>query len=112
MLLVQPQATRSVRPNITAGMPTYAMPAALIDPPHRCTSYQHETASKAMCGSLASSGLPVAVVVPLATQLLLPVAPSGSPAAVPIGCVPERDFGYESGGKMLSSSHSHCRNAR
>ncbi len=48
MLFVIPQPTSGVRPNITAGMPTYAMPATSNDPPHKCTWYQQLTASKAM----------------------------------------------------------------
>ena len=38
------------------------MPATLKPPPQRWASYQHETASKAMCGSLATIGMSGAAV--------------------------------------------------
>src|SRR5439155_255106 len=39
------------------------MPATWNDPPHRWTSYHHDTASNGTCGSLATSGRPVARLV-------------------------------------------------
>ena len=82
MLLVMPHATRSLRPNMTAGMPTYATPATWKPSPQSWTSYQHDTASNAMCGSLATIGRPERQCRPATTQLLLPV-PSGSAVAWP-----------------------------
>src|SRR5215831_4241208 len=87
------------------------MPQTLKDPPHRWTSYHHETASNGMCGSLAKRGLPLREHLPLKTQLLLPVA-SGSPAASPTGCLPIRPGAYEPGGTMDSSSASVSKKAR
>ncbi len=69
------------------------MPATLNEPPERWTSYQHDTASMAMCGSLATMGLPVGVSLPETTQLLLPSPAWGSLAAVPTGWPPERPRG-------------------
>src|SRR3990172_13229129 len=83
MLLVMPQATRGVRPKKTAGRPAYAVPATSNEPPERCASYQHETAPKAMWGSLATIGFPEAVRAPATTQLLLPRPSSGPPPAPP-----------------------------
>src|SRR5579885_1311215 len=81
MFCLMPHATLRLRPNKTACIPTYALPATSNVPPLRRTSYQQETASNAICGSLATVGLPLALRRPLTTQLLLPIAPSGSPAA-------------------------------
>src|SRR5215472_979047 len=98
------------------------MPATLNEPPHRWTSYQHETASKGTCGSLATIGRPLALRRPETTQLLLP-PPCGSPAAVPTpspqpsppsggeGRV-RGPRGYDRDGRMLSESDSTSRNAR
>ena len=88
------------------------MPVTLNEPPASVTSYQHDTAAKAMCGSLATSGLPVVDRDPAMTQLLLPTPSSGSPTAAPTGCVPTGAAGYDPGGRMLSSSASPSRNAR
>src|SRR5688500_1057684 len=49
------------------------MPATLNPPPLRCASYQQETASNAMCGSLATIGIPEWQCLPATTQLLLPM---------------------------------------
>src|SRR5262249_60836121 len=89
----------------------YAIPATLNDPPHRWTSCQHETAAKAMCGSLATIGLPVSALAPETTQLLLPCPSAGSLMETPTGCVPQRAAGYEPRGKIDSSSASACRKA-
>src|SRR5260370_33539577 len=88
------------------------LPAAGRDPPQRCTSCQHDTAAKAMCGSLASSGLPVTDFAAEMTQLLLPWPSDGSLIEVPTGCSPERAPGYEPGGKIASASASRWRKAR
>src|SRR3990170_3656650 len=108
MLLVMPQATRGVRPKKTAGSPAYAVPATSNEPPERCASYQHETAPKAMWGSLATIGLPDAVRVPATTQLLLPRPSSGSPPAPaatrPPGSTPHPRAGQAPGGPTLPPS--------
>src|SRR5262245_2155749 len=117
-----PQATRSLRPNMTAGIPAYAIPATLNDPPHRWTSCQHETAANAICGSLATSGFPESDFAPATTQLLLPVCSSN---CEPTGALPPLPLGegwdegtdvpcpaYASGGRMLASSASAVRNPR
>ena len=44
MLLVMPQATRWLRPIITAGIPARATPATLNEPPRSTTSCQIDTA--------------------------------------------------------------------
>ena len=78
-----PQATRWLRPIITAGTPAYPVPATLREGLRRCTPYQQETAAKAIWGSLASSGLPLRVRDPAIAQLLLPSPSQGSPPAGP-----------------------------
>src|SRR5579872_7193894 len=102
MLLVIPQATFSFLPMMIAGIPIYAVPATLNDPPHKCTSCQHETAAKAMCGSLASIGLPASALAPVTTQLLLPCPSVGSLIDTPTGCVPPRAEGYDPAGRIAS----------
>src|SRR5687768_6966222 len=102
MLLVMPQATRSFRPMINAGTPTYAIPATWYDPPHRWTSCQHPVVPKAMCGSLASRGRPLALRPPSTAQLLLPDPSPGAPAASLTRSTGSRDDGYEPDGTMLS----------
>src|SRR5690242_7979849 len=87
------------------------MPATLNEPPQRCTSYQHDTAAKAMCGSLANSGLPLAVRAPETTQLLLPSPELGSPP-LPDDVKLAGPGMYEPRGKMLSSSASASWKAR
>src|SRR5947209_12035977 len=88
------------------------MPATLNEPPHRWTWYHHETALKGTCGSLASSGLPLAERLPATTQLLLPCPPSGSSAVAPAGGPPAGRRGYEPGGRMLSEAPSPSIRAR
>ena len=64
------------------------MPVTLNEPPARVTSYQHDTAAKAMCGSLATIGLPVVDRDPAITQLLLPTPSEASATVAPTGRVP------------------------
>ena len=74
------------------------MPVTSNEPPVRVTSYQQDTAAKAMCGSLAIIGAPVADRDPAITQLLLPTPSEGSEIAWPTGSVRARAGGPESGG--------------
>src|SRR5262245_30869523 len=111
MLFVIPQATCSFLPNMTAGIPAYAIPATLNEPPRKWISCQHETAPNAMCGSLATIGLPDKVLAPETTQLLLPCPSAGSLIDTPTGCVPQRFDGYDPGGRIASASASACRKA-
>ena len=71
----------------------YPAPATLKPAPRRWTSYQQETALKAMCGSLANRGAPETDRLPESTQLLLPRASSGSPTAAPTRSTPEGEAG-------------------
>src|SRR5437773_2252222 len=66
-----------------AGRPAKPVPATLNEPPHKCDSYQQPVLPKAMCGSLANSGRPVAECLPSTSQLLLPAPSSGSPTTSP-----------------------------
>ena len=56
---------------ITAGSPGSPTPAAFICGESMCISHQIEGIESVRCGSLASSGLPVADFVPSTAQLLL-----------------------------------------
>src|SRR5260221_10333187 len=87
-----------------AGIRAYQFPATLNDPPKRCTSCQHDTAAKAMCGSLATIGFPPSALVPETTQLLLPCPSAGSLMETPTGCFPARCAGYEPAGRIASAS--------
>src|SRR5204863_6371129 len=103
MLLVTPQATRSLRPIMTAGTPPYATPATLNDPPERCTSCQKPLTPNGTCGSLATSGLPVVVRLAASAQLLLPCPASRSLAVTPADASGASAAEYEERGRMLSS---------
>ena len=111
MLLVTPQASVSFLPNMIPGTPTYPAPAAFTPGPERWVSNQHETAPKAMCGSLATMGAPLTDFWGATTQLLLPMPSSGSPTTSPTASAPMRADGYEPVGTMLSSSASPVMNA-
>ena len=56
---------------ITNGMPGMVTPVTSSPAATRCISYQIDGNSTIRCGSLASIGRPVAVRLPLITQLLL-----------------------------------------
>src|SRR5438034_6774642 len=74
-----PQATWSLWPMHTPGTPGIVAPAALMPGAVRWHSYQMEGSAYSRCGSLARSGLPVAVCAPETAQLLLPGIVVGSP---------------------------------
>ena len=63
-----------LRPSTTAGVPGIVAPIVSKSPPATCTRYQVEGSRVLRCGSLASSGLPLAVSVPSTTQLFDPSA--------------------------------------
>ena len=85
MLFVILQPTPSVRPNISAGIPTYAIPATSYSGHFNLASYQLELASIAMCGSDATIGAPLAERVPDTAQLLLPFPSFGGVNVSPMG---------------------------
>ena len=73
-VLVSPHATLALWPMITNGADGRVTPLTSSPPATTCTSYQIDGISTARCGSLASSGRPVALRVGATTQLLLPPA--------------------------------------
>ena len=75
MTLVSPQAMKRLRPIAMAGAPGSVAPMTSKSPAERCARYQSEGIWAPRCGSLASSGLPEAVIVPSTTQLFDPSAP-------------------------------------
>src|SRR6185312_5238082 len=78
MTFVSPHAMYLFRPMTTAGAPGSVAPMTSKSPADRCARYQSDGICASRCGSLASSGLPDAVIVPSTTQLLEPSAdPSG-----------------------------------
>src|SRR3954471_3402356 len=66
-----------LRPMTTAGAPGSVAPITSKSPADRCARYQSDGICAPRCGSLASNGLPDAVIDPSTTQLL---DPSASPA--------------------------------
>ena len=72
--LVSPQAMKRLRPIATAGVPGSVAPMTSKSPADRCARYQSDGICAPRCGSLASSGLPLAVIVPSTTQLFDPSA--------------------------------------
>src|SRR3954463_2235448 len=78
MTLVSPHAMYLLRPIATAGAPGSVAPITSKSPADRCARYHSDGICAPRCGSLASSGLPDAVIVPSTTQLL---DPSASPVA-------------------------------
>ncbi len=74
MTLVSPQAMNLLRPMATAGAPGSVAPMTSKSPADRCARYQSDGTCAPRCGSLASSGLPDAVIVPSTTQLFEPSA--------------------------------------
>src|SRR5438067_7274995 len=63
-----------LRPSTTAGPPGSVAPTTSTSPAERCARYQIDGRRVPRCGSLASSGLPVAVSAPSTTQLFEPSA--------------------------------------
>jgi hypothetical protein len=74
MTLVSPHAMNLLRPIATAGAPGSVAPITSKSPADRCARYQSDGICAPRCGSLASIGLPDAVIVPSTTQLLEPSA--------------------------------------
>ena len=72
-VFVKLQAMLSVLPSTTAGMPGRVAPITLIPGASRRAKYHSAGADKPKCGSLARSGLPLAVRLPLSAQLLEPI---------------------------------------
>ena len=68
---VKPQAMRRLWPITTNGTPGIVTPMTSRPAATRCISYQTDGNSTSRCGSLASSGRPLAVRLPAITQLLL-----------------------------------------
>src|SRR5688572_5169056 len=58
---------------MTPGAPVSEAPITFRSGHCRCTTYQMDGNVRLRCGSLQSSGLPVAVLLPLTAQLLLPM---------------------------------------
>ncbi|MCY1365540.1 hypothetical protein D9M69_523890 [compost metagenome] len=91
-MLVNPQATWSVRPSTTKGVPGSVAPITFMPlmPPAsgacRCAKYQMAGALRPRCGSLASSGWPVSLREPATTQLLEPL-PSMLPSSLAQSCM-------------------------
>src|SRR3954467_476535 len=77
MTLVSPHAMYLLRPITTAGAPGSVAPITSKSPAERCARYHSDGICASRCGSLASSGLPEAVIVPSTTQLLEPRAEDG-----------------------------------
>src|SRR4051812_46584396 len=71
---------KRLRPSATAGAPGSVAPIISKSPPDTCARYHVDGNRALRCGSLASSGLPLAVMVPSTTQLF---EPSPSVAAPP-----------------------------
>src|SRR4249920_2706858 len=63
---------KRLRPSATAGVPGNVPPITSKSPAETCARYQVDGRRVPRCGSLASSGLPLAVRVPSTTQLLEP----------------------------------------
>ncbi len=86
--LVNPQAMRSLWPMITPGSPEKLKPAtsnghcASTTAQCRPTWYQTEGITTPRCGSLASSGFPVAVWAPETTQEFDPMSSPAGPIRV------------------------------
>src|SRR5258707_11075293 len=70
--LVKPQAMYWLCPITIPGAPGKLAPITSISPATRWHSYQIDGADCSRCGSLQRMGKPVVVIVPSATQLLLP----------------------------------------
>jgi hypothetical protein len=68
---------RSLRPSRIPGTPGSVAPIASSPGAVSCAKYHTGGAVRPRCGSFASSGLPLALRLPLTTQLFDP-APSGS----------------------------------
>src|SRR5215467_1439008 len=62
------------RPMTTAGAPGSGAPMTSKSPADKCARYHKDGICASRCGSLARSGLPVAVSVPSTSQLLEPRA--------------------------------------
>jgi hypothetical protein len=70
--LVAPQAIDRLRPSAIAGVPGNVPPMTSKSPAETCARYHVDGSRVPRCGSLARSGLPLAVSVPSTTQLLEP----------------------------------------
>src|SRR6186997_2759159 len=68
---VIPHAMRWLWPSATNGTPGIVTPITSSPPATRCISYQVDGNSICRCGSLARIGLPLFVLLPAITQLLL-----------------------------------------
>src|SRR5205807_6986770 len=76
---VAPHAMYLLRPMATAGTPGSVAPITSKSPADMCARYHVDGARVPRCGSLASSGLPLAVSVPSTTQLFEPSASDAAP---------------------------------
>src|SRR5262245_41272049 len=65
---------KRLRPMATAGVPGSVAPIMSKSPAETCARYHVDGAFELRCGSLASSGLPLALSVPSTTQLFEPSA--------------------------------------
>src|SRR5690606_225617 len=83
----------SLNPMMTPGAPGIDTPITLTPGPLRCTAYQIDGSDVSRCGSLQRMGAPVAVLLPLTAQLLLPT--SGSYFG--IGSIPTKPSGKAGG---------------
>src|SRR6266571_2008948 len=77
MAFVTPQAMYWLCPMTIPGVPGKLTPITSISPATRWHSYQIDGAAWPRCGSLQRIGIPVVVIVPSTTQLLLaPIIPN------------------------------------
>ena len=88
-VLVKLQAILSVLPSTTAGIPGRVAPMTLIPGASMRAKYHSAGADKPKCGSLARSGLPLVVRLPLRAQLFEPIPsiPPGNKARKISSCL-------------------------